>query len=104
RERPLFELLARGLQKRRPEQAAHNVARPWVHRRTIRHVRCVVDRSTVQRISTEEHRMEPWRTAIVDSRDGQIRFRGYDATALMAERTFTDVIFLLHQSRLPTTA
>jgi citrate synthase len=46
--------------------------------------------------------MEPWRTAIVDARDGQIRLRGYDVTALMAGRTFTDTIFLLHQGRLPT--
>jgi citrate synthase len=46
--------------------------------------------------------MESWRTAIVDARDGQIRIRGNDVTALMAERTFTDTIFLLHRSRLPT--
>jgi citrate synthase len=46
--------------------------------------------------------MEPWRTAIVDSRDGQIRYRGYDAVALMTGRTFTDTIFLLHQGRLPS--
>ena len=46
--------------------------------------------------------MEPWRTAIVDARDGQIRIRGNDVTALMTERTFTDTIFLLHRSRLPT--
>jgi citrate synthase len=46
--------------------------------------------------------MEPWRTAIVDSRDGQIRLRGYDVTALMQGRTFTDAIFLLHAGRLPT--
>src|SRR3954464_8227318 len=45
--------------------------------------------------------MEPWHTAIVDSRDGQIRIRGYDVTALMKGRTFTDTIFLLHTSRLP---
>jgi citrate synthase len=45
--------------------------------------------------------MEPWRTAIVDARDGQIRLRGYDVTALMTGRTFTDTIFLLHQGRLP---
>jgi citrate synthase len=45
--------------------------------------------------------MDPWRTAIVDSRDGQIRYRGYDATSLMRSRTFTDTIFLLHQGRLP---
>jgi citrate synthase len=45
--------------------------------------------------------MDSWRTAIVDSGDGQIRYRGYDATALMRGRTFTDTIFLLHQGRLP---
>ena len=46
--------------------------------------------------------MEPWRTAIVDAGDGQIRLRGYDVTSLMTARTFTDTIFLLHRSRLPT--
>ena len=46
--------------------------------------------------------MEPWRTAIVESRDGQIRIRGYDVTSLMTGRTFTDTIFLLHQGRLPS--
>ena len=45
--------------------------------------------------------MEAWRTAIVDSRDGRIRFRGYDVASLMTGRTFTDTIFLLHQGRLP---
>lgn len=45
--------------------------------------------------------MEPWRTAIVDARNGQIRFRGYDASDLMTQKTFTDTIFLLHQRRLP---
>jgi citrate synthase len=48
--------------------------------------------------------MEPWRTAIVDARDGQIRIRGYDVPSLMTERTFTDTIFLLHQGRLPSPA
>ena len=46
--------------------------------------------------------MEPWRTAIVDAGDGHIRVRGYDVTSLMTARTFTDTIFLLHRSRLPT--
>lgn len=46
--------------------------------------------------------MEPWRTAIVDAVDGQIRIRGYDVTSLMTARTFTDTVFLLHRSRLPT--
>jgi citrate synthase len=45
--------------------------------------------------------MDPWRTAIVDSRDGQIRIRGYDVTSLMTAKTFTDTIFLLHRNRLP---
>ena len=48
--------------------------------------------------------MEPWRTAIVDASDGQIRIRGYDVTSLMTQRTFTDTVFLLHRSRLPTTS
>src|SRR5829696_5910158 len=46
--------------------------------------------------------MDPWRTAIADSRDGQIRIRGYDVPSLMVGRTFTDTIFLLHQGRLPS--
>lgn len=46
--------------------------------------------------------MDAWRTAIVEARDGSIRLRGYDVTALMTGRTFTDTIFLLHQSRLPS--
>jgi citrate synthase len=48
--------------------------------------------------------MDPWRTAIVDARDGHIRIRGYDVPALMTGRTFTDTIFLLHQGRLPSPA
>ncbi|MGH9386293.1 MAG: citryl-CoA lyase [Vicinamibacterales bacterium] len=46
--------------------------------------------------------MDPWRTAIVESKDGHIRIRGYDATTLMTAKTFTDTIYLLHQGRLPT--
>jgi citrate synthase len=46
--------------------------------------------------------MDAWRTAIVDSRDGQIRIRGYDVTSLMSAKSFTDTIFLLHQNRLPS--
>lgn len=48
--------------------------------------------------------MEPWRTAIVEASDGRIRLRNHDVTSLMTERTFTDTIFLLHRSRLPTPA
>jgi citrate synthase len=46
--------------------------------------------------------MEPWRTAIVQSDEAQIRIRGYDLTVLMRQATFTDVVFLLHRGRLPT--
>jgi citrate synthase len=46
--------------------------------------------------------MEPWRTSIVDASDGRIRLRGYDITALMTRATFTDTLFLLHRSELPT--
>lgn len=46
--------------------------------------------------------MEPWRTSIVQTSDGQIRLRGYDITDLMARRTFTDTVFLLHRGELPT--
>jgi len=46
--------------------------------------------------------MEPWHTGIVEARDGEIRIRGYDVTSLMTGRTFTDTIYLLHASRLPT--
>ena len=48
--------------------------------------------------------MDPWRTAIVDARDGHIRIRGYDIASLMTGRSFTDTIFLLHQGRLPNAA
>jgi citrate synthase len=46
----------------------------------------------------------PWKTAISDSDDEGIRFRGYDVTALMARATFADTVFLLHRGRLPTDA
>lgn len=46
--------------------------------------------------------MEPWHTGIVRASEGQIRFHGYDATALMSRVSFTDVIFLLHRGELPS--
>jgi citrate synthase len=46
--------------------------------------------------------MDPWRTAIASSTDGHIRLRGYEVTDLMTRATFTDTIFLLHASRLPS--
>jgi citrate synthase len=45
--------------------------------------------------------MEPWRTGIVQVRDGEIWIRGRNMTALMRTATFTDTIFLLHRGRLP---
>jgi len=45
--------------------------------------------------------LPPWRTAIVQARDGEIRIRGRDITALMREATFTDTIFLLHRGAMP---
>jgi citrate synthase len=46
--------------------------------------------------------MDPWRTGIVKSGDGQIQIRGYDVTALMTQRTFADTIFVLHKGELPS--
>ena len=45
--------------------------------------------------------MEPWRTALVESRDGSIRIRGYDITDLMRDASFVDTIFLLQTGRIP---
>jgi len=44
------------------------------------------------------------KTAISDSDDLSIRFRGYDVTELMSRATFADTVFLLHQGRLPSDA
>lgn len=46
--------------------------------------------------------MEPWRTGIVQARDGEIRIRGYDILDLMRGATFTDTICLLHRGQMPT--
>jgi citrate synthase len=45
--------------------------------------------------------MDPWRTAIASSDADSLRIRGYEIADLM-DLSFTDTIFLLHQSRLPT--
>jgi citrate synthase len=45
--------------------------------------------------------MEPWRTGIVNARDGEIWIRGRNVTSLMRDATFTDTIFLLHRGRVP---
>jgi len=46
--------------------------------------------------------MEPWRSAITASDEKNIFIRGYNVASLMKDATFTDVIYLLHQERLPT--
>src|SRR5450631_1382237 len=45
--------------------------------------------------------MDAWRTAIATSDATSLRVRGYDITALM-KLSFADMIFLLHQGRLPS--
>lgn len=47
--------------------------------------------------------MEPWRTALANADATNIWIRGYEIASLMREVTFADVVFLLHQNRLPTT-
>lgn len=46
--------------------------------------------------------METWQSAITDTGTGHIRVRGYDVVDLMRGRSFADLLFLLHQSRLPS--
>src|SRR3954462_6444737 len=48
--------------------------------------------------------MDTWRTAIVDAGPDHIRVRGHDVLDLMKQATFTDLIFLLHHQRLPSSA
>ncbi len=48
--------------------------------------------------------LAPWRTAIVSAHENSIRIRGYDITELMQKASFTDTVFLLHRSRLPSAA
>lgn len=43
-----------------------------------------------------------WKTAIVRTEENNIWIRGYDTVTLMRRGSFADVIFLLHQGRLPT--
>lgn len=46
--------------------------------------------------------MDPLRTSIVDAGPRHLRVRGHDVLELMRHATFTDLIFLLHHTRLPT--
>jgi citrate synthase len=45
--------------------------------------------------------MEPWRTAISNSDETHIWYKGHDLTKLMTQHTFTDTIFLLYKGRFP---
>ncbi len=45
--------------------------------------------------------MDPWRSAIANSDDKGIWVRGYSVPSLMRQKSFADVVFLLHQGRLP---
>jgi len=46
--------------------------------------------------------MEPWKTGITTSDETSLFIHGYEVASLMKEKTFTDVIYLLHQGRLPS--
>jgi citrate synthase len=46
--------------------------------------------------------METWRTGVTDSGPDYIRVRGYDVAELMQRCSLADLLFLLHQSRLPS--
>jgi citrate synthase len=46
--------------------------------------------------------MTPWRTAIATSDETGLWIRGYDVKDLMKRATFTDLVFVLHQGRMPT--
>ena len=46
--------------------------------------------------------MKPWKTGITTSDETSLFIHGYDISSLMTQKTFTDVIYLLHQGRLPT--
>ena len=48
--------------------------------------------------------MAPLRTRIVDAGPTHLRVRGYDVLDLMRRGSFTDMIFLLHHTRVPTPA
>jgi len=62
----------------------------------------VVDGSNIG--PTRNVSMTSWRTGIVNADDASIRIHGYDVTALMAQATFTDTLFLLHRARMPSPA
>ncbi len=47
--------------------------------------------------------MEPWKTGITASDETSLLIHGYDVASLMTQKTFTDVIYLLHRGCLPTT-
>jgi citrate synthase len=47
--------------------------------------------------------MEPWKTALSHSDENNIWIRGQEMTRLMTQSSFTEVVFLLHHGRIPST-
>ena len=48
--------------------------------------------------------MEPWKTALSNADETNIWIRGQEMTTLMANASFTEVVFLLHHGRSPSVA
>ena len=48
--------------------------------------------------------MEPWKTALSNADENNIWIRGQELTSLMASASFTEVVFLLHHGRSPSSA
>ena len=46
--------------------------------------------------------MEPWKTALTKADENHIWIRGQEISSLMSNSTFTEVVFLLHQGRVPS--
>ncbi len=46
--------------------------------------------------------MKAWKSGITDARENVIRIRGYEVADLMQKADFIEVIFLMHQARLPS--
>lgn len=55
-------------------------------------------------VNSVESQIEPWRTAITNSDETRIWYKGYDVTGLMLTSSFAETFFLLHQGRMPTAA
>jgi citrate synthase len=52
--------------------------------------------------SSDGAQPDAWLSAITDADDQHIRIRGYEINDLMKKTSFADVVYLLHQGKLPT--